>query len=48
MSGGSAGAWPALRDTDRDLAFALLFAPHERRDLLADRRVQEEQLAEAD
>lgn len=37
MSGGAAGAWPALRDTDRDLAFALLFAPHESRDLLADR-----------
>jgi len=37
MSGDAAGAWPALRDADRDLALALLFAPHEGRDLLADR-----------
>lgn len=32
-----AGAWPALRDADRDLAFCLLFAPASKRDLLADR-----------
>jgi len=31
------GAWPALRETDRDLALALLFTPRRNRDLLADR-----------
>lgn len=31
------GAWPALRDRDRDLALALLFAPAHSRDILADR-----------
>ena len=29
--------WQALRETDRDLALALLFAPAASRDLLADR-----------
>ena len=29
--------WQALRETDRDLALALLFAPANSRDLLADR-----------
>ena len=31
------GAWPALREADRDLALALLFAPRRTRDLFADR-----------
>ena len=31
------GGWRALRETDRDLALALLFAPVASRDLIADR-----------
>ena len=31
------GGWQALRETDRDLALALLFAPAASRDLIADR-----------
>ncbi|MEC7440267.1 MAG: hypothetical protein VX802_05385, partial [Pseudomonadota bacterium] len=31
------GGWQALRETDRDLALALLFAPATSRDLIADR-----------
>lgn len=31
------GGWRDLRETDRDLAFCLLFAPASRRDMLADR-----------
>ena len=31
------GAWPSLREADRELALALLFSPAKNRDILADR-----------
>lgn len=37
MTGAGMGAWPALRDADRDLALALLFAQGRSREILADR-----------